>query len=61
VIRLLAKLEEAVPPLVVDNLQVHGVLRRPGVSQMGTAYAGLDAGVDVYGFRSDDNATAAAP
>jgi general secretion pathway protein M len=61
VVRLLAKLEEALPPLVVDNLQVHGVLRRPGVLQNGAAYAGLDAGIDVYGFRSDDNATAGAP
>ena len=34
-VRLLAKLEEATPPLVVDNLQVHGVLRRPGLPQIG--------------------------
>ena len=60
-VRLLAKLQEATPPLVVDNLQVHGVLRRPGMPQMGTAEIGLDAGLDVYGFRSDDKTANAAP
>lgn len=60
-VRLLAKLEEATPPLVVDNLQVHGVLRRPGLPQMGMTEIGLDVGIDVYGFRSDDKTTAASP
>ncbi|HUC72909.1 MAG TPA: type II secretion system protein GspM [Stellaceae bacterium] len=60
-VRLLAELEEATPPLVVDNLQVHGVLRRPGLPQSGVADLGLDAGIDVYGFRNDDKAAAAAP
>jgi hypothetical protein len=58
---LLTKLEEATPPLVVDNLQVHGVLRRPGLPQTGGGDIGLDAGIDVYGFRSDDKAAAASP
>jgi general secretion pathway protein M len=60
-VRLLAKLEEATPPLVVDNLQVHGVLRRPGLPQAGGADLGLDAGIDVYGFRNDDKTVATQP
>ncbi len=60
-VRLLARLEQATPPLVVDNLQVHGVLRRPGLPQMGAADIGLDAGIDVYGFRNEDKITAAPP
>jgi general secretion pathway protein M len=58
-VHLLARLEEATPPLVVDNLQVHGVLRRPGLQ--GGADVGLDAGIDVYGFRNADKAAASAP
>jgi general secretion pathway protein M len=60
-VRLLAKLQESTPPLVVDNLQVHGVLRRPGLPQAGTADIGLDAGIDIYGFRSDDKTANALP
>lgn len=60
-VRLLAKLEEATPPLVVDNLQIHGVLRRPGLLQPGTSDIGLDAGIDVYGFRSDEKTANASP
>lgn len=57
-VQLLAKLEGATPPLVVDNLQVHGVLRRPGLPQAGSAEIGLDAGLDVYGFRTADKSSA---
>lgn len=60
-VRLLAKIEEAAPPLVVDNLQVHGVLRRPGLPQSGVGDIGLDAGIDVYGFRSADKTMAGPP
>lgn len=60
-VRLLAELAEATPPLVVDNLQVHGVLRRPGLPQTGGADLGLDAGIDVYGFRNDDKTAAGSP
>jgi general secretion pathway protein M len=60
-VRLLAKLQEATPPLVVDNLQIHGVLRRPGLAQMGASEVSLDAGIDIYGFRSDDKAANASP
>lgn len=60
-VRLLAKLQESTPPLVVDNLQVHGVLRRPGLPQAGVADVGLDAGIDIYGFRSDDKTANASP
>ncbi|HZU87683.1 MAG TPA: type II secretion system protein GspM, partial [Stellaceae bacterium] len=49
-VNLLAKLETARPPLVVDNLQLHGPLTRPGMETAAT----LDAGLDVYGFRSSD-------
>jgi general secretion pathway protein M len=49
-VRFLAKLEAATPPLVIDNLHIHGVLRRPGTP----AATGLDAGLDVYGYRDGD-------
>jgi general secretion pathway protein M len=60
-VRLLAKLEEATPPLVVDNLQIHGVLRRPGLPRPGTSDIGLDAGIEVYGFRGDEKTANASP
>jgi general secretion pathway protein M len=60
-VKLLAKIEEATPPLIVDNLQVHGVLRRPGLPPGGGGDPGLDAGMDVYGFRSEKAAVAAEP
>jgi general secretion pathway protein M len=60
-VKLLAKLEEARPPLVVDNLQIHGVLRRPGLRTAAGADIGLDAGLDVYGFRSADKSAVAEP
>jgi general secretion pathway protein M len=53
-VRLLAKLEAATPPLVIDNLHIHGVLRRPGTP----AASGLDAGLDVFGFRNNENPSA---
>ena len=56
-VKFLAKLEAATPPLVIDNLHIHGVLRRPG---MPTA-SGLDAGLDVYGYREGEKAVAAKP
>jgi hypothetical protein len=54
-VRFLAKLEAATPPLVIDNLHIHGVLRRPGTP----AAAGLDAGLDVYAYRDGDKPVAA--
>jgi hypothetical protein len=56
-VKFLAKLEAADPPLVIDNLHIHGVLRRPGTP----AAAGLDAGLDVYGYRNADKSVAAKP
>jgi general secretion pathway protein M len=56
-VKFLAKLEAAAPPLVIDNLHIHGVLRRPGTP----AASGLDAGVDVYGFRSNESPVAVKP
>jgi type II secretory pathway component PulM len=50
-VHLLAKLETVRPPLVVDNLQLHGPLAQPGIETAAT----LDAGLDVYGFRGGGN------
>jgi hypothetical protein len=60
-VQLLARLWQATPPLVVDNVQFHGVLRRPILPQPGMTPGGLDAGVDVYGFRSDGQTASARP
>ena len=49
-VKFLVKLEAATPPLVIDNLHIHGVLRRPGTP----AAAGLDAGLDVYAYRDGE-------
>lgn len=46
-VKWLAKLATAQPPLIVDNLQMHGLLAQPGMRTAGT----IDAGIDVYGFR----------
>jgi general secretion pathway protein M len=56
-VKLLATLESATPPLVIDNLHIHGVLRRPNAP----AASGLDAGLDVYGFRSNEGMPSAKP
>jgi general secretion pathway protein M len=56
-VKLIARLEAATPPLVIDNVHIHGVLRRPGTP----AASGLDAGLDVYGFRSNENPGAVKP
>ena len=56
-LKFIAKLEAATPPLVLENLHIHGVLRRPGTPLAGA----LDAGLDVFGFRNNDNAVAAKP
>jgi hypothetical protein len=54
-VKFLAKLEAATPPLVVENLHIHGVLRRPGTP----AASALDASLDVFGFRNNDKTAAA--
>lgn len=59
-VKLLAKLEAATPPLVIDNLNIRGGLRadrRPGRPET----PGLNAGLDVYGFRTNENPVAAKP
>jgi general secretion pathway protein M len=56
-VKFIAKLEAATPPLVIENLHIHGVLRRPG-TPMASA---LDAGLDVFGFRNNDKTAAAKP
>ena len=52
--KFLARLESATPPVVIDNLHIHGVLRRPGTP----AAAGLDAGLDVYAYRDGEKSVA---
>lgn len=47
-VRLLARIETATPPLIVDSLQIHGILRRPGLHQ----HQELSVSFDVYGFRA---------
>lgn len=59
-VKLLARLEAATPPLVVDNLHIHGRLR-PVRRGEAVATAGLDAGLDVYGYRANENPVAAKP
>jgi general secretion pathway protein M len=54
-VKFLAKLETATPPLVIDNLHIHGALRRPGTP----AAAGLDAGLDVYAYRDGEKSATA--
>jgi hypothetical protein len=54
-VKFLARLEMATPPLVIDTLQIRGVLRRPGTAAVST----LDAGLAVYGFRNNENLVAA--
>ena len=56
-VKFIAKLEAANPPLVIENLHIHGVLRRPGTP----AASALDAGLDVFGFRNNDKTAAAKP
>ena len=56
-VKFLAKLQSATPPLVIDNLHIHGVLRRPGTP----VSAGLDAGLDVYAYRDGEKSVAAKP
>jgi hypothetical protein len=58
-VKLLARLEAATPPLVVDNLHIHGVLRQRRAGTAATT--ALDAGLDVYGYRANENPVAVKP
>ena len=49
-VRLLSAIGVSVPPLVLDNLHIHSVLQPAGMPRS----AKLDAGFEVYGFRSND-------
>jgi general secretion pathway protein M len=63
-VRLFAKLEAATPPLVIDNLHIQGGLRvdrRGQPATPGLATPALNAGLDVYGFRTNENPVAAKP
>lgn len=54
VVKLIAALEESNPPLVIDDLQLHGVLRRAGLP----GPQSVNGTLDVYGFRADETAAA---
>ncbi len=56
-VRLLAAVEMANPPLVVDNLQIHGAPQLVGSS----APTQLHGGFEVYGFRDDRMPTVTKP
>jgi general secretion pathway protein M len=64
-VSLLAKLEAATPPLVIDNPHIQGGLRadrRPGRQVTpGLAIPALYAVFDVYGFRANENPVVANP
>jgi Tfp pilus assembly protein PilO len=49
---LLAAIEKAAPPLIVDNLQIRSVQRRPRTAP--ESFAPLDASFEVFGFRIDE-------
>jgi len=53
-IKLLGGIETAAPPLILSNVQFHGVLRPTGQAQS----ARLDAGFEVYGFRRTETPVA---
>ena len=52
-----ARIETATPPLVIDNLSIHGVLRRPGAASAPE----LDAGLDAFGFCNNQTQLATKP
>jgi general secretion pathway protein M len=49
-ITLLARAEAAVPPLVLDNVQIRAFQKRPGTAPV----TSLDASMEIYGFRADN-------
>jgi hypothetical protein len=51
------KLETAMPPLAIDNLQIRGPLSRHGAPPT----APVDVRLDVYGFRTGDMRTLTTP
>ena len=55
IVKLLGAIEGAAPPLILSNLQLHGMLRPTGQPQASR----LDAGFEVYGFRRTDASVAA--
>jgi general secretion pathway protein M len=56
-ITFVAGLETSTTPLIVDNLQFHNIQTRAGSSQA----ARLDAAVDVYGFRINEQSSVSRP
>jgi Tfp pilus assembly protein PilO len=48
--KLLSTIETATPPLVVDGLQIHSLTRRAGAPTT----VGLDASIEVSGFRANE-------
>jgi general secretion pathway protein M len=56
-IAVFSGLETSTTPLIVDNLQIHNVQSRAGGSQT----ARLDAAVDIYGFRINEQSNGPRP
>ena len=50
-VKLLGRLEIATPPLVIDNLQIHSMQRRPGPATFASAES-VNASVEIFGFRA---------
>jgi general secretion pathway protein M len=50
IVKLLGAINAAAPPLVLSNLQIHGIVRPTGDQ----SNARLDAGLEVYGFRNSE-------
>jgi Tfp pilus assembly protein PilO len=57
IVNLLSAIEVTTPPLVIDNLQIHGNSR----ISASPVTAQLDASFVVYGFRNNETPTAAKP
>jgi Type II secretion system (T2SS), protein M subtype b len=64
-VRLFGKLEAATPPLVIDNLHIHGGLRVDGRTGRprapGLETPTLNAGPDLCGFRTNENLAVVKP
>ncbi len=55
-VHLLAGIETA-PPIIVRNVQIRSVLRRPGTAP----FSAIDASLEVLGFRAEETAAVAKP
>jgi general secretion pathway protein M len=58
ILKLLGAIETAAPPLIVANLHIQGMSRRVNPTAASQIPTRLDAGFEVYGFRSPEPAVA---